>query len=221
MFMSATDYRESLRRYSPRVFIDGHAVESVADDPRLEPGIAAIGVSYDFARNPDHAPLLTARRNGGGALPRVLAIARTPTGRADKLAARRAWCGGRARRKDGTGIRGAKGIVTAAPYVHEFLVMPCRRMRPEDAAFAVCCAVPVDAPGVTIAARPAGRPGEAAAKFSARYGQSTGVMLFEDVFVPWERVSLAGERAEAALLTTSYTTHHRPSCIGARARLGD
>jgi hypothetical protein len=39
-------------------------------------------------------------------------------------------------------------------------------------------AVPADAPGVTIVARPAGRPGEADAIFSARYGQSTGVVLF-------------------------------------------
>src|SRR5438132_899600 len=172
MFMSAADYRESLRRYSPRVFIDGHAVESVADDPRLAPGIAMTDAKGDRSKRPSEQ-----------ANPDVYVhIAE--------------------RRNDGIVIRGAKAIVTAAPYVHEFLVMPCRRMRAEDAAFAVCCAVPVDAPGVTIAARPAGRPGEAAAKFSARYGQSTGIVLFENVFVPWERVVLAGECEEAGLLTT-------------------
>ena len=76
----------------------------------------------------------------------------------------------------------------------------CRaaRMTPEDADFAVCCAVPVDAEGVTIVARPAGRPGEAAAKFSAKYGQSTGVVQFDDVFVPWDRVFLAGETRKPA-----------------------
>jgi 4-hydroxybutyryl-CoA dehydratase/vinylacetyl-CoA-Delta-isomerase len=79
----------------------------------------------------------------------------------------------------------------------------------------------VDAPGVTIVARPAGRPGEAAAKFSARYGQSTGVVVFDDVFVPHERVFLAGEVEEGGLLTTAYATHHRQSCIGARAGFGD
>ena len=61
------------------------------------------------------------------------------------------------RRPDGIVLRGTKAIVTAAPYVHEFLVMPCRTMTPEDADFAVACAVPVDAPGITIVARPAGR----------------------------------------------------------------
>ncbi|MCA9809030.1 MAG: 4-hydroxyphenylacetate 3-hydroxylase, partial [Candidatus Dadabacteria bacterium] len=125
------------------------------------------------------------------------------------------------RRPDGIVIRGTKAIVTGAPYVHEFLVMPCRTHTKEDADFAVCCAVPVDAPGVTIVARPAGRPGEAAAKFSAKYGQSTGVVVFDDVFVPHERVFLAGEYEEGGFLTTSYATHHRHSCIGARAGFGD
>jgi 4-hydroxybutyryl-CoA dehydratase / vinylacetyl-CoA-Delta-isomerase len=123
------------------------------------------------------------------------------------------------RRRDGIVIRGTKAIVTGAPYVHEFLVMLCRTHMPEDAAFAVCCAVPVDAPGVTIVARPAGRPGEAAAKFSAKYGQSTGVVIFNDVFVPHERVFLDGQTEEGGFLTTSYATHHRHSCIGARASL--
>jgi 4-hydroxybutyryl-CoA dehydratase/vinylacetyl-CoA-Delta-isomerase len=118
-------------------------------------------------------------------------------------------------------IRGTKAIVTGAPYMHEFLVMPCRTHTPEDSAFAVCCAVPVDAEGVTIIARPAGRPGEAAAKFSAKYGQSTGVVIFDDVFVPHDRVFLAGETEEGGFLTTTYATHHRHSCIGARAGFGD
>jgi 4-hydroxybutyryl-CoA dehydratase/vinylacetyl-CoA-Delta-isomerase len=125
------------------------------------------------------------------------------------------------RRPDGVIIRGTKAIVTGAPYMHEFLVMPCRTHTRDDSAFAICCAVPIDAPGVTIVARPAGRPGEAAAKFSAKYGQSTGVVIFDDVFVPHDRVFLAGETEEGGFLTTTYATHHRHSCIGARAGFGD
>ena len=43
--LTAEQYRESLRRYRPRVFVDGDDVDSVADEPRLAPGIAAIGVT--------------------------------------------------------------------------------------------------------------------------------------------------------------------------------
>jgi 4-hydroxybutyryl-CoA dehydratase / vinylacetyl-CoA-Delta-isomerase len=46
-------------------------------------------------------------------------------------------------------------------------------------------------------------------------------VMFEDVFVPWERVFFAGEVAEAGFMTTSYATHHRHSCIAARAGFGD
>jgi 4-hydroxybutyryl-CoA dehydratase/vinylacetyl-CoA-Delta-isomerase len=122
-------------------------------------------------------------------------------------------------------ISGTKAIVTGAPYMHEFLVMPSRAMGPEDADFAVCCAVRVDAPGITIVSRPAGRPGEKLehgdALFSRKYGQATAVVMFDRVFVPWERVFYAGDWAHSQVLTYSYATHHRHSCIGARAGFGD
>ncbi len=125
------------------------------------------------------------------------------------------------RRSDGIVIRGTKAIVTGGPYMHELLVLPCRTMTPEDKDFAVACAVPIDAAGVTIISRPAGRVGDPAALYSAKYGQSTAVVQFDDVFVPHDRVFLDGEVEEAGFMTTSYATHHRHSCIGARAGFGD
>ena len=38
MLMSGNDYRESLRRYRPRVYVNGQQVRSVADEPLLAPG---------------------------------------------------------------------------------------------------------------------------------------------------------------------------------------
>jgi 4-hydroxybutyryl-CoA dehydratase/vinylacetyl-CoA-Delta-isomerase len=298
MLLSAAEFRESLRAYRPRVFVNGERVESVADEPRLAPGIAGVGVCYDFALDPALAPVMTARQGTSGrTVNRMLHIDETSADLLAKLEAVRLVCrtsgcaqrylahdslnalwqattrtdaahgteyharflnylhevqdrdltlgvamtdakGDRSkrpgeqanpdvylriveRRADGIVLRGTKAIVTGAPYMHEFLVMPCRTHRPEDADCAVCCAVPVDAEGITIVARPAGRPGDPAAKFSAKYGQSVGVVLFDDVFVPWERVFLAGETEEGGFLTTSYATHHRHSCIGARAGFGD
>jgi 4-hydroxybutyryl-CoA dehydratase / vinylacetyl-CoA-Delta-isomerase len=52
--MSATDYRESLRACKPRVFVDGSAVSSVADEPLLAPG------------RKEHAPFMTARQGTSG-----------------------------------------------------------------------------------------------------------------------------------------------------------
>ncbi len=118
-------------------------------------------------------------------------------------------------------VRGIKAIVTGAPYTHEIIVLPCRNMTENDSDYAVSFAVPIDTKGVEMVSRQAGRPGESTAVFSSRYGQATAQILFNDVFVPWERVFMAGEWQHAGALTGSFATHHRVSCIGARAGLGD
>ena len=64
--MNAADYRESLRRYKPTVYVDGQLIDSVADAPSLRPGVQALGVSYDFALRPELAALMTARQSRTG-----------------------------------------------------------------------------------------------------------------------------------------------------------
>jgi len=298
MWMTSVEFRESLRRHHPVVFVDGRRVESVADDAALAPGVNAIGLTYDYALRPELEPIMRAtQRTSGNSVNRMLHIPATSADLLNKLEAVRVLCqqtgcaqryltgdalaaifqathrtdaehgtayhprlldylhrvqdqdltcavamtdakGDRSlrphqqanpdsyvhieeRRHDGIVITGTKAIVTGAPYVHEFLVMPGRNMVEADRDFAVCCAVAVDAPGVTIIARPAGRPGEEAAKFSGKFGQSTGVVMFDKVLVPWDRVFLAGEWRESGFLTRTYATHHRHTCIGARAGFGD
>jgi 4-hydroxybutyryl-CoA dehydratase/vinylacetyl-CoA-Delta-isomerase len=129
------------------------------------------------------------------------------------------------RNAQGIAVSGTRAIVTGAPYMHEFLVMPSRSVGREDADFALCCALPCDAAGLPIVSRPAGRPGEkvehGATLFSRRYGQATGVLLFDRVLVPWERVFYDGEWEYSSTLTYSYATHHRHTCVAARAGLGD
>jgi 4-hydroxybutyryl-CoA dehydratase / vinylacetyl-CoA-Delta-isomerase len=290
--MSGNDYRESLRKYRPKVYVNGREAPSVADEPQLAPGVNAIALTYDYALREEFAPLMRAATGN-----RMLAVPGSSQDLLNKLEAVRLICqqtgcaqrylagdafaairsathqldselrtdygdrfsaylehawaedlaigiamtdakGDRterpaaqanpdsyvhiaARRHDGLVLRGAKAIVTGAPYMHELLVMPCRNMTELDADYAVCCAVPIDAPGLTLVARAAGRPGEAAALFSGRYGQSTAVVIFDDVFVPWARVFLAGEWKYSSAFTYEYATHHRHTCIAARAGFGD
>ena len=81
MLMSAADYRDSLRAYKPRVFVNGSQVPSVADEPLLAPGIAAVGVAYDFALRKEHLPIMTARQGTSGkTVNRMLHIDETSTG---------------------------------------------------------------------------------------------------------------------------------------------
>jgi SIR2-like domain/4-hydroxyphenylacetate 3-hydroxylase N terminal len=60
VLMSAAEYRDSLRAYQPRVYVDGKGVDCVADSAALAPGIAAIGVTYDLALQPQYADMMTA-----------------------------------------------------------------------------------------------------------------------------------------------------------------
>jgi 4-hydroxybutyryl-CoA dehydratase / vinylacetyl-CoA-Delta-isomerase len=301
--MSGDEYRESLRRYRPTVFVDGRRVESVVDDAAFGPGVNAIALTYDYAHKPAYAPLMTAvQHTSGKQVNRLTHIDMSAGDLLNKLEAVRLVCqetgcaqrylthdalnalgqvsariddargtqentarflnylhrvqdqdltlgiamtdakGDRSRRPHqqanvdsyvhvvernakGIVISGTKAIVTSGPYVHELLVMPCRNMGKEDADFAVCCAVRVDAPGLTMIARPAGRPGEKLehgdALFSRKYGQSTAVVMFDKVSVPWDDVFYAGEWEHSAHLTYSYATHHRQTCIAARAGFGD
>ncbi len=296
--MTAQDYCESLREYSPRVYVRGTRIDSVVDSPQLTPGINAIGLTYDFARKEEHGHYaLATQHTSGQIVNRFVHINRSSEDLLRKLEYVRALCqltgcamryltmdglnalyqateridaacdteyqprlveqmhriqnndltvgiamtdakGDRslrpneqpkldshlrivAHRPDGIEISGIKAIVTAAPYVHELFVLPGRNLHREDRDFAVACLVPIDAQGLTIIARPAGRPGEAAAEFSSRYGQSTGVCIFENVFVPYDRVFMCGEWEHAEHLTKTYANHHRHTCIGARAGFGD
>ena len=66
MLMTAADYRESLRAYRPRVFLNGSAVEQVVDEPLLAPGVNAVGITYDLAHRPEHLPIMTARQGTSG-----------------------------------------------------------------------------------------------------------------------------------------------------------
>jgi 4-hydroxybutyryl-CoA dehydratase/vinylacetyl-CoA-Delta-isomerase len=93
MLMTAADYRESLRRYKPRVFVNGDRIESVADEPRLAPGINAIGVAYDFAHKKEHEVLMTARQGTSGkTVNRMLHIDENSTDLLYKLEAVRLLC---------------------------------------------------------------------------------------------------------------------------------
>ena len=93
MLMSAADYRESLRRLRPVVYVDGRRIESVADEPLLAPGVNSIGVSYDLAlREPTQHLMRTESPDFDGPINRMLAIPRTSADLLNKLEATRLVC---------------------------------------------------------------------------------------------------------------------------------
>ena len=91
--LSAAEYRESLRRYEPTVYLNGRAVPSVVDEPAFAPGINALGVTYDFALEPDYGPLMTATQQTSGAtVNRMLHLNTSNADLMNKLEAIRLLC---------------------------------------------------------------------------------------------------------------------------------
>src|SRR6478735_11269481 len=93
MQMNAAEYRESLRRYKPRVWVDGERIESVADAPQLRPGINAMGVTYDYALRDDLAPVMRAvQASSGRSVNRMLQTDSSSADLLNKLEAVRILC---------------------------------------------------------------------------------------------------------------------------------
>jgi 4-hydroxybutyryl-CoA dehydratase/vinylacetyl-CoA-Delta-isomerase len=109
------------------------------------------------------------------------------------------------KREDGIVIRGAKLHITAAAIAHELMVMPTKRMKPGEEQWAVACAVPVNAPGVTILntiVLPRDDEKEYH-PYSSDRGLPEGFVVFDDVFVPNDRVFLCGEVEHSATFAHS------------------
>src|SRR5688500_6377769 len=85
--MSGSDYRESLRRYRPKVYVNGNEVRSVPDEPLLAPGGNAIALTYDYALREVLAPLMRAET-----VNRMLAVPRSSQDLLNKLEAVRLVC---------------------------------------------------------------------------------------------------------------------------------
>jgi 4-hydroxybutyryl-CoA dehydratase/vinylacetyl-CoA-Delta-isomerase len=99
------------------------------------------------------------------------------------------------RSKEGIVVRGAKLHITAAALVHELVVMPTKSMSEEEKDYAVAFSIPTNAKGVKIINRSFAAPDLNAFDYptSAHHSMPEGFVIFDDVFVPWERVFLAGE----------------------------
>ena len=129
------------------------------------------------------------------------------------------------RRPDGIVVRGCKAHTSVSTNANEIIVLPTRAMGEADADYAVAFAVPADAPGLTMIASPHG--GTVAEKnafehpISARHKMMETLTVFEDVFVPQERVFLAGEWQFAGPLALTFVEFHRFTAVSYKLPLVD
>ncbi len=130
------------------------------------------------------------------------------------------------RDENGIVVRGSKVHQTGAVNSHELIAMPTRTMRKEDADYAVSFAIPSDTKGLLYIY---GRQSCDLRKLenaemdlgNIRYGGQEAMIIFDDVFVPWERVFMAGEHEFSYPLVNAFSAYHRQSYGGCKAGVGD
>ena len=130
------------------------------------------------------------------------------------------------RREDGIVVRGAKAHQTGITNSHEVIVMPTIAMRPGDEDYAVSFALPVDTPGILMIV---GRQSCDTRKLenssidvgNCEFGGMEALLIFDDVFVPNERIFMNGETDFSGMLVERFAGYHRQSYGGCKVGVGD
>lgn len=130
-------------------------------------------------------------------------------------------------REDGIVVSGAKAHQTGAVNSHEHLIMPTIAMKEEDADYAVSFAVPSDAEGIImIYGRQScdTRKMEEGADIdvgNSQFGGHEALVVFDNVFVPMERVFMCREYQFAGVMVERFAGYHRQSYGGCKVGVGD
>lgn len=128
-------------------------------------------------------------------------------------------------KKEGIIVRGAKAHQTGAVNAHEIIVMPTISLKEADRDYAISFAVPSDTEGILYIM---GRQSCDLRKLeggdidvgNSRFGGHEALVVFDDVFVPWERVFLCREYDFAGHLVERFASYHRQS-YACKAGVGD
>ena len=130
------------------------------------------------------------------------------------------------KRDDGIVVRGAKVHQTGIVNSHEVLVMPTIAMKKEDKDYAVSFAVPTDTSGIKIIY---GRQSCDTRKLeegtldrgNPKFGGHEALVIFDNVFVPNERIFMCGEYDFSGILVERFAGYHRQSYGGCKVGVGD
>jgi 4-hydroxybutyryl-CoA dehydratase/vinylacetyl-CoA-Delta-isomerase len=124
---------------------------------------------------------------------------------------------------EGIVVRGAKCHTSTSANADEIIVLPTRAMGPDDSDYAVAFAVPANAPGLSmyISAYGAGEKDPWEHPLSASHKMLETLTVFDDVFVPWERVFLCRRNELAGRVALGFVEYHRFTAVSYKLPLLD
>ena len=124
-------------------------------------------------------------------------------------------------------VRGAKICNSNAPYVDEIIVNPTKFMSQDDSDYAVAFALPADWDGIKLMALPGlhHKRKHIEAPF-AKIGDVESLTIFDDTFVPYDRVFMCGRDNEgvcryAGYLALMFAHYHRHSYTGCKTAVSE
>lgn len=126
---------------------------------------------------------------------------------------------------DGIVVRGAKFHTSMSAISNEVFVLPGRSFREGEEDYAICFAVPTNTENLKMIARPAIATEGALHKMEGprttvrRMGET--LTIFDDVFVPWERVFIYKDVKAASGVALLFALFHRLSAVSYRAALAE
>lgn len=124
--------------------------------------------------------------------------------------------------RDGIIVRGAKADITMASYCDELVVFPTRTLTRDETQWAVTFAIPADWDNVHIINRAtAPRRRKRLHAPLNTYGSSDAMVVFDDAFIPWERVFMCGEHEFAGTMALTFSQCHRHSYCGCKPAVDD
>ena len=126
-------------------------------------------------------------------------------------------------RPDGIVVRGAKIHTSVLTNANEVIVLPTRNMAEADKDYAVAFAIPANTPGLKMICSPYGPPRESPVDhpISAQHKMTETLTVFDDVFVPRDRVFLQKEWQYAGILAKTFVEFHRFTAISYKLPLTD
>jgi aromatic ring hydroxylase len=123
--------------------------------------------------------------------------------------------------KDGIIVKGCKVHISEASIADEIIVVPTRALGPDEKSYAVAFAVPADHEGVKQIVHVHSFRERNHFKRGMEIGYSDSYVVFEDAFIPWERVFLCGEEMHGGACALLFALFHRHSYSGCKPAIGD
>jgi aromatic ring hydroxylase len=126
------------------------------------------------------------------------------------------------RNRDGVVVKGAKVHTTSAPITNELIILPTRAMTEADRDYCIGFGIPVNTKGIKIISRP---ELENLSWFDYPISSShitlEAMTIFDEVFVPKERIFMDGEWEFAGPLANCFATWHRYTGISYKPPFAD